>query len=318
MRNTQKHTINAQRHSGSLSLYHLGAFFTVTVWGTSFISTAVLLQNKLGPVEIYIYRFALAYILLLLIDHRKFLANSLRDEFIFMLCGLTSGSIYYIAENSALEFTQAADVALITSLAPLLTALFIGFIYRSEKPSWGTWIGSIVAFIGVGCIIIKEDGSQTSGINGVIGDMLALGAAVSWAIYSILLRRISAVYSTTFITRKTLFYGVVTALPFLGLEESFASFETLLKPQVWGNLLFLGIGASLLAFFLWSVAVKRLGAITASNYLYFSPVVTLIFACLILGESISATGFVGCALVIGGLVLGDYLSKYMRRSRIRY
>lgn len=318
MRNTQKSTIATRRHAGSMSLYHLGALFTVTIWGTSFVSTAILLQHKLGPVEIYIYRFALAYLLLLLIDHRRLFSNSLHDEVIFMLCGLTSGSIYYIAENSALEFTQAADVSLITSLAPLLTALLIGFLYKSERPSAGTWIGSVIAFIGVGCIIIKDDGAEAHGLDGLTGDMLALAAAVSWAIYSILLRRISASYSTTFITRKTLFYGVITALPFLAIEKEFAPLKTLLLPEVWGNIVFLGIGASLMGFFLWSVAVKRLGAITASNYLYFSPVVTLIFAWIILDEKISPMGYIGCALVIGGLVLGDYLSKYMRRSSIRH
>lgn len=271
----------------------------------------------MGPVEIYLYRFTIAYLLLLLIDHRRFFSKSLRDEIVFMLCGLTSGSIYYISENSALEYTQAADVALITSLAPLLTALFIGMLYKSERPSAGTWIGSTVAFIGVGCIILKVDGEASSGMRGLVGDMLALAAAVSWAIYSILLRRISASYSTTFITRKTLFYGVLTAIPFLGIEQHYAPFSILQRTEIWGNILLLAVVSSLLGFFLWSEAVKRLGAITTSNYLYFSPVVTLICAWIVLGEKIEPMGYVGCVLVIGGLILGDYLSKYMRRTGVR-
>lgn len=309
--------LTTQRHSGSQMLYHLGALLTVTLWGTSFVSTALLLNHNMGPVEIYIYRFTLAYILLLLIDHRKFLANSINDEIVFLLCGITSGSIYFIAENSALEYTQASNVSLITSLAPLLTALFIGLLYKSERPSAGTWIGSIVAFIGVGCIIIKDDGAGQDSFSGMTGDLLALAAAVSWAFYSILLRRINASYSTTFITRKTLFYGVLTSIPFLGIEKSLTPFSTLLETEVWLNILLLGIGSSLIGFFLWGMAVKRLGAITASNYLYFSPVVTLICAWIVLNERIEPMGYVGCALVIGGLVLGDYLSKYMRRPTIR-
>ena len=305
-----------QRHSGSLSLFHLGALFTVSVWGMSFVSTAVLLGYGLGPVEIYIYRFALAYLIMLLIDHRQLRAHSWRDELSLLLCGLTSGSIYYISENSALEFTLAADVSLITALAPLLTALFSGLMYKSERPSAGTWVGSIVAFVGVGCIIIKDDGS-TSGMARLLGDMLAFAAAVSWAIYSIVLRRISANYSTTFITRKTLFYGVVTALPFLALEDEMTPLATLVQTPVWSNLLFLGLVASLICFFLWSVSVKRLGAIMASNYLYFSPVVTLFAAWIVLGDKVSTMGYVGCALVIGGLVLSDYLSRYTRRVNMR-
>lgn len=306
-----------QRHTGSSLLFHLGALFTVAVWGESFVSTAVLLGYGLGPVEIYVYRFALAYLIMLLIDHRQMIAHNWRDEFSLLLCGLTSGSIYYISENSALEFTLAADVSLITALAPLITALLIGFIYKSERPSAGTWVGSVIAFIGVGCIIIKDDGTGAS-MARILGDLLALAAAMSWAIYSIVLRRISANYSTTFITRKTLFYGVITALPFMALEDGAASLSTLSQTPVWTNLLFLGIVASLICFFLWSTAVKRLGAITASNYLYFSPIITLIAAWIVLGEKITIMGYVGCTLVIGGLILGDYLSLYMRRINLRH
>lgn len=309
-----KKDLRHQRHSGSSGLIHLGALFTVAVWGATFVCTAVLLQWGLGPVEIFVYRFALAYIILFIIDHRQITANSMRDEGILILCGITSGSIYYIAENSALEYTASANVSLITSLAPLLTAMLIGLIYRSERPSAGTWIGSAVAFMGVGCIILQDNATGDSTLNGIAGDLLALAAAFSWAIYSILLRRVTATYSTTFITRKTLFYGVVTALPMLLLEKNLAPIDLLLLPQVWGNLLFLGVVASMICYFLWSVAVKRLGAIVASNYLYFSPVVTLIVAWIVLNERITLMGYIGCVLVIGGLILGDYLSKYMRRT----
>lgn len=315
-KNSTKGTLTTQRHSGGKLLFHIGVIFTVSVWGASFVSTAVLLRNGLGPVEIYIYRFTLAYLLLLLIDHRKMMANSLHDELILLLCGLTSGSIYYIAENSSLEYASASDVSLITSLSPLITAMLIGLLYRSERPSGGMWIGSIVAFIGVGCIIFKDDVSE-GGMSSVTGDLLALASAVSWAIYSILLRRISANYSTTFITRKTLFYGVVTALPFLAVESEFAPYETLLETEVWSNLLFLGIVASLICFFLWSVGVKRIGPVTSSNYLYFSPVVTMIVAWIVLGDKITVMGYIGCALVIGGLVLGDYLSEMIEHFKRR-
>lgn len=312
-----KGTLSTQRHSGGKLLYHLGIIFTVSVWGASFVSTSVLLQNGLGPVEIYIYRFTLAYLILLLIDHRQMMSNSLRDEFTFMLCGLTSGSIYYIAENSSLEYASASDVSLITALSPLLTAMLIGILYKTERPSLGMWIGSTVAFLGVGCIIFKDDATRTEGMSSVIGDLLALASAMSWAFYSLLLRRISANYSTTFITRKTLFYGVVTSLPFLAFQPDFSPIDTILKPEVMGNLLFLGIVASLICFFLWSVSVKRIGPIASNNYLYFAPVVTMIVAWLVLGDKITALGYIGCALVIGGLILGDYLTDFMERFKQR-
>lgn len=316
--NSTKKQLSAHRHSGGNLLFHLGALFTVGVWGFSFISTSVLLDKGLGPVVIYVLRFLLAYIILFLIDHRKLFANNWRDEMVLLLCGVTSGSIYYITENSALEYTSAANVALITALAPLLTTMLVGFLYKNERPSVGTWIGSTIAFIGVGCIIINDDFDSSQSISGIIGDMLALASALSWAIYSILLRRISASYSTTFITRKTLFYGVLTALPFLLIEPELPCLSQLLQPSVFSNLIFLGVVASLMCFFLWSTSVKRLGAITTSNYLYFSPVITIIAAWLILDDNITVLAFIGCGLVIGGLALGDYLTEHINRANGRH
>ncbi|MDE5934610.1 MAG: DMT family transporter, partial [Muribaculaceae bacterium] len=181
----------------------------------------------------------------------------------------------------------------------------------------GTWIGSIIAFLGVGFVIFNGGGdasATTSWSDNIIGDLLALASALSWCVYSVILRRLNVIYTTNFITRKTFFYGVLTAIPFLAAEPHITAFNALLKPDVWGNLLFLVLGASILAFFFWAIAVKRLGAVKASNYLYMSPIVSLIAAWIILGEKITFMGYLGCAFIIGGLMLGDYLSTHPLRT----
>ncbi|MDE5918386.1 MAG: DMT family transporter, partial [Duncaniella sp.] len=125
--------------------YHLFAIFSVTVWGLSFISTRVLLDNGLNPIEIYIYRFIIAYLVMLALNHRKLWANSLKDEALFVVCGLVAGSIYFISENVALEYTLVSNVSLITSLSPLLTVLIVGLVYKTNRPGNGAYIGSLVA-----------------------------------------------------------------------------------------------------------------------------------------------------------------------------
>ena len=109
----------------SLLLCHLGALVAVGMWGGSFVSTKVLVNNGLGPVEIYIYRFLLAYLLVLIGSHSKLLANSWRDEFLFFICGLCGSSIYFIAENNAVTYTRVSDVSMITTLSPLLTTCLL-------------------------------------------------------------------------------------------------------------------------------------------------------------------------------------------------
>lgn len=84
--------------------------------GLSFISTRVLLDNGLHPIEIYIYRSLIAYLALLAICHKRLLANNLKDELLFVLCGIVAGSVYFISENIALQYTLVSNVSLITSL----------------------------------------------------------------------------------------------------------------------------------------------------------------------------------------------------------
>lgn len=291
---------------GSSLMSHVGAMFAIAAWGTSFVSTKVLIDNGLHAVEIYIYRFLLAYLIVLMICHKKLWANSWRDEMLFMVCGLCGGSIYFIAENTALNYTLVSNVSLITTLAPLLTTLLIGMLYKTERPGRWVYIGSVVALVGVGCIIFKG-GFQMEVMP--LGDLLALSAAFSWAIYSVVLRKVNANYTALFVTRKTFFYGLLTAVPFLAAEPQICGMSALMRPAVIGNLLFLGLTASLLAYLIWASTVKRLGAIKASNYLYFQPIVTMLFSALVFDDDpITLIGCIGCALIIGGVWLGDRMS----------
>lgn len=286
---------------------HLGALVCVIMWGASFVSTKVLLNNGMQPVEIYLYRFALAYLLILLFKHSHIRCNNWRDEALLCMCGLLSGSIYFLAENFALRYTLVTNVSLLTSLSPLITTLLIGLWYRSERPGPGMLTGSMVAFLGVACVIFNS--SFNLEIN-PLGDMLGLAAALSWSLYSILLKKLNAVYDTWFITRKTFFWGVVTGLPFLAVEPPhFYILEVFRYPAVWGNILFLGLGASLIAFFLWAVTVKKVGAVKANNYMYLQPIVTLVISVVLLHEHVSAIGIMGICLILGGLWLGDWLTR---------
>lgn len=287
---------------------HILAALAVAMWGYSFVSTKVLLENGLGPTQIYICRFIIAYIVVLCISHKRFFCRNLMDEFLILVCGLLSGSLYFIAENNALEYTLATNVALLTSLSPLLTVLLVACIYKNEKISIGTWIGTALAVVGVACVVFN---SSTDVQIRPLGDFLSLLAALSWSIYSLILKKLNAVYDVWFITRKTFFYGLITSVPFLVLGDAGGvnPFDVLSRPAVWGNLLFLGLGASTAAFLIWGNTVKRLGAITANNYMYLQPIVTMVVSTIILHEKVSFVGITGIVLILGGLWLGDYLTR---------
>ena len=184
--------------------------------------------------------------------------------------------------------------------------MLMWMIYKNEKPGKGTIVGSLIAFIGVACVIFNSSFVIESN---PIGDILSILAAVSWSIYSLVLKKLNAMYSVMFISRKTFFYGVLTALPFMLFQPNLCSPIVLLRPEVWGNLLFLGAFASMLAYILWAQSVKHLGAIKASNYMYISPIITLVASVAFLGEDLSLIGGTGCALILGGMWLGEYLER---------
>lgn len=289
------------------------AIVAVSMWGYSFVSTKELLNAGLGPVQIYISRFVIAYFIALCVAHKRLFAYNLREEGMFALCGICAGSIYFIAENMALEYTLTTNVSLLTSMSPLLTAMLVGLVYKTEKLGLGTWIGSAIAIVGVGCIVFN---SSTSMEVRPIGDMLSLGAALSWAVYSLVLRQLNARYDIWFITRKTFFYGVVTAIPILLFEkDSVNIFAVIQEPVVFGNLLFLSLGASTAAYVIWAFTVKKVGAVKANNYMYLQSIFTLIVSAIVLHEHVNFIGYVGIVLILGGLWIGENINKMKPRLR---
>ncbi|MCM1451799.1 MAG: DMT family transporter [Clostridium sp.] len=305
---------NAGSKHASAILTHLGALTAILFWGLSFVSTSyIMTEGHLSPTEAFVYRFLVAYAVIFAISHKRLWCNNLHDEAMMLLIGLSGSSIYFIAENTALELTLPANVSLLSSTSPLVTVLLVGLLYKSERPGLGMIIGSIVAFIGVVCVIFNSFAFETEGVEfkiSPLGDLLALSTAFCWAVYSLLLKRVNVVYDAMFITRKTFFYGLITAIPFLALEPTLANpLVAFSNPYVLGNLLFLALGASILGFYLWARTVAELGAIKANNYMYLQPIVTLIGAAIILHDPISFFGVLGLVLVLFGLWLGECLEK---------
>ena len=275
------------------------AVLTVCIWGSTFIATKTLINQGLTPVEIFTYRFSLAYLCLLAFCHQKLMANTWRDEGLFLLAGLTGGSLYFISENSALEITMASNVSLIVCTTPVLTVLLSSFFFK-EKLRKGFIAGSLVALSGVTLVVFN--GSVFLKLN-PLGDCLTLLAALSWAFYSLILRQMGNKYSTLFITRKVFFYGLITMILYLPFAPSSFHLERLCYPLVYGNLLFLGIVASMLCYLSWNACVRIIGASRASNYLYINPLVAVWASHLFLSEPITPTALLGAGLIIGGVYI---------------
>jgi drug/metabolite transporter (DMT)-like permease len=281
---------------------HVVALLTIIVWGTTFISTKLLLED-FKPVEILFFRFSLGLLALFIAYPRRLKGTSARQEAFFAAAGLCGVTLYYLLENIALIYASASIVGVVTSIAPFFTAILASLVKSGEKPGRNFYMGFGVAILGIS--IISFNGSAVLKLNPA-GALLALLSSFMWAVYSILSRKIAEFgYNTVQATRRIFTYGVafmLPTLPFLRFEWGFARF---LSPVNLFNILFLGLGASAACFATWNLAVRLLGAVKTSVYIYLVPVIAVVTSVIVLRETITWIAALGVALTLAGLFLSE-------------
>ena len=206
---------------------HLAALLTIFIWGTTFISTKILLKD-FQPIEILLFRFLLGAAALFLVCPRRIKGTSPKQELTLAAAGLCGICLYYLLENIALTYTMASNVGVILSVAPFLTAILTHWFLRGEeKLRLHFFLGFLVAIVGI--CLISFNGAQLAW--NPKGDWLALLAAFVWACYSILTRKISAWgYPTVLITRRVFLYGILFMLPTLFFFDFRLGLERLTIP----------------------------------------------------------------------------------------
>ncbi|QHQ63751.1 EamA family transporter [Anaerocolumna sedimenticola] len=285
---------------------HITAIFTVIIWGTTFISTKVLL-NTFTPVEILFIRFTIGYLVLFLLSPHRVKMKDNKHELLFIGAGLSGVTLYFLLENIALTYTFASNVGIVVSIAPIFTAVLAHMFLDGEKLKPSFFAGFLIAMAGI--FLISYNGSTELKLN-PLGDILAILAAFVWGFYSIFSKKISSLgYPTITATRKIFFYGLLFMLPSLFYFNVDITWNQFLKPINLLNILYLGFGASALCFVTWNLAAKLLGAVKASVYIYIVPVITVIVSFLILHEKITVVSAFGILLTLLGLIFSESKSK---------
>lgn len=285
---------------------HLAAFFTISVWGVTFINTKMLLES-FSPVEITFYRLLVSLLVLIALSPPKpgrlsFNQAWLKTEWRYMAAGLCGVTGYFTLQNLALSYTLAANVSVLVSVAPLLVALVSRAILHEKLKAY-FFLGFSLAIAGI--FLISFNGSLALKLN-PLGDLLSILAALSWAFYSVLIKQISDRQESMFaVTRKVFTYGLIFTLPLLPLFGFQAGLERLLVLPNLLNLLFLGGVASALCFVTWNVAVRILGPVKTSVYIYLVPLITIVSSALLLNETITLVAGTGMALILGGMVISE-------------
>jgi drug/metabolite transporter (DMT)-like permease len=281
---------------------HLLAIFSVLIWSYASISSKILLEN-FGPVDLFFYRMLLAYAALLIIKPGIIKYKNMKEELVFMAAGITGVTLYFVLQNIALNYSLASNVGVLLTISPFFTAVLSFLMLKDEKLQIKFFIGFAVTLSGV--FLISYNGNQVLELN-PLGNIMAVLAAMSWAVYSVVMKKVGTYkYNTILATRKTFFYGLIFLIPALIYTNFSFSTAKFHDPGIAANMVFLALFGSALTYVLWSKAMGILGPIKTSMYLYMVPVITLFFSATVLKEKITFMSLAGVALILGGIYISE-------------
>lgn len=280
---------------------HLLAIGTIVVWGETFISSTVALRT-LSPIELLAARMVVAILALLVIAPRRLKLKSRKHDWYLMGAGLSGVTLYFLFENLALTYTSSANCSVIVSTAPFFVAVAARLFLKEAKLNRSFFIGFAIAMAGV-CMVSYAGHSLK--LN-PLGDALCILAAVMWAAYCVFIRKLEGYgYNMLLITRRIFVYGLIFLVPVAAVFGFSVSPADLLNRDTLLNVLFLGLIASALCFVTWNIAVRLIGPIKTSVYIYLVPAVTIVCARLALNDTIHPLALAGAGLTLVGLVISQ-------------
>lgn len=288
---------------------HVMAMICIVFWGVSFIVSKKLMIY-ITPIQLMWIRFLVAYIALWVM-HPKW-HFSIKTDLFFLATSLFGNTLYFLTENNALQLTQASNVSILVSIAPILSLIVERISGNDERFSRNQKIGSVTAFAGV--VLVVFNGIISIEIH-LLGDCLAISSALCWAIYCVMVKRVSEEFNNFMITRKIMFYAFLTCTPIVFANGKLSNFSGFFTAENILGLLFLGCICSAACYVLWNASIKNLGILKTNIYIYAIPLVTLVAGTIFLNEHISAMGFAGFVLIIGGMIAGNRTSKTEKDSR---
>jgi drug/metabolite transporter (DMT)-like permease len=279
---------------------YLLILLAIIFWGTSFVATKTVL-NEIKPVTIIILRLILASILLTIIalsTKRKFSINLKSHGWIFILALVAVFHLWI--QVTGLQYTTAANTGWIIGTAPVFMAL-LGFIFYKERITLLQFAGILVALAGLLLLIGKGDIANIGLIENK-GDLLVLGSAFTWGVYSMVNKKISLSYSPLMTILYLFLMMAVIIIPFNLNKETINSVINL-SPVSWMWILFLGIFCSGIAYVIWAQALRDMESAKVGAFLYFEPLVTVIAAWFFLQEEITLLMIFSGLLITAGVFI---------------
>lgn len=273
----------------------------MALWGSSFIALKLAFA-ELPPLWVIFGRMALGSLVFLLAWRWRGQMHYRTGDWKYLL-GLAACEpcLYFLFEALALQHTSAAQAGMVTALLPLLVAVG-AFVFLRERISRTTLAGFLLAVVGAVWLSLAGSADEYAS-NPILGNFYELLAMLCAMGYTLLLKHLSARYSPFLLTAMVAFVGTVFFLP---LALFSAPLPTSVSLMGLGAVAYLGILVTVGAYGLYNFGVSRLPASQASGFTNLIPVFTLLFAILLLGESLNAMQMLAAALVFAGVLLSQW------------
>lgn len=220
---------------------------------------------------------------------------------VIAVCGVISVAMFNPLAYVGALTTSAVNLALISVTSPVFIVLFS--LFKGEKPTINQAIGCTIAFLGSIYLVVGGQLGNLLELKFATGDVLMLIAAVSFAIYSMLLSKVPKGISQTSILTVMVFIGLILTIPMVVWEWQQPGVAPIkLNKFFFISVLYTGIGNSLLAWWLWNLALVNAGPVLTGVIYYTIPIMSGIFGYVILGEKMTMLHLVSGAMIIGGVM----------------
>lgn len=278
---------------------------SAAIWGGMFVVVKIAVRY-IPPLQLVWLRYLIAIIVLLLfslLKKEKWSIN-LSDIRLILLIGFIGNAVSIVAQETGTWLSNAQSGAVITSSTPTFMLLFAWWLLK-EKLTRTDVISIIMATIGVVCIV----GVHFEGKNVLLGILLLTLAALSWALMSILIKKLSSTYSSLQITIMSISVALIVLSPFVIYDQQIISNIDFLNPSVFFCLGYLGVISTSLAFVMWNRGLQLVSAGHSGLYFLIQPIVGTILGWLFLKEPLSL-GF-----LVGGFLIGTSVWLNIRQTR---
>ncbi len=280
----------------------IGASFlslAASIWGAMYVVVKVVV-DVVPPLELVWIRYLIAVMALGIIGimMKQSWKIAKKDWLVIFLVGLIGNTVSIVTQEMGTMLSTAQMGAIITATTPAFMVVFARLMLK-ERITLKKCISIVLATIGVGIIV----GNGQIDVTQQLGGLYLLIAALTWALMSVLVKKVPSEYSQIVVTTYSSMIAVILLTPFVLPRLQELDLTTVLQPTITGGLLYLGIVSTAGGFLLWNKGLQLMNASSGGLFFFFQPIVGTFLGCLLLGETIGLSFWLGSLFIFSGVFI---------------